>query len=164
MEAIYTTFCGQPASWWYTAVKDLGPMAVALALGLFASYIAFRQWRTAVNKLKHDLFEKRYKIHEKSTLYVALICRESYPKFDESLEFIHSISSAKFLFRIDIYEYLENLYKEGIKLLRYNTEYRANNNQMPQESIEAHYRRLNWFFAQFDELDKKFAEYLDLSR
>ena len=33
-------------------------------IALFACYIAWRQWRTAQNKLKLDLFEKRFAVYD----------------------------------------------------------------------------------------------------
>jgi len=45
-------------------VQALGPTIIALAASGIAGYIAFRQWLTARNRLKLDLFDKRFAIYQ----------------------------------------------------------------------------------------------------
>jgi hypothetical protein len=49
---------------WLEYAKALGPSFVAVVAASIAGTIAYRQWRTAQNKLKLDLFEKRMAIYE----------------------------------------------------------------------------------------------------
>lgn len=44
-------------------IKALGPTIVALIAASIAGVIAYRQWKTARNKLKLDLFDKRLTIY-----------------------------------------------------------------------------------------------------
>ena len=43
-------------------IQAIGPTFVAVVVGLIAAYVAYRQWETAKNRLKLDLFEKRYEL------------------------------------------------------------------------------------------------------
>jgi hypothetical protein len=45
-------------------VQALGPTVVAVIAAFIAGYIAWRQWRTAHDKLSLDLFEKRFAVYE----------------------------------------------------------------------------------------------------
>jgi hypothetical protein len=44
---------------WYAIGRDFGPAFIALIAVIIASMIQYRQWKTAQDKLKLDLFEKR---------------------------------------------------------------------------------------------------------
>jgi hypothetical protein len=45
---------------WMEYVQALAPTVVAIIAALIASYIAWRQWRTAHDKLSFDLYEKPF--------------------------------------------------------------------------------------------------------
>ena len=45
-------------------VQALAPTFVAIVAAGIAGYIAFRQWRTAQDRLSFDLFEKRFAAYE----------------------------------------------------------------------------------------------------
>jgi hypothetical protein len=49
---------------WLQYVQALGPTTVAVVVGAVAAYIAWRQWRTANDRLRFDLFEKRAAVYE----------------------------------------------------------------------------------------------------
>lgn len=48
---------------WVEYVKALGTPTVALLASIVAAFIAYRQWRTARNKLKLDFFDRRMEIY-----------------------------------------------------------------------------------------------------
>jgi len=45
-------------------IQALGPTVVAVVVGTIAAYIAWRQWRTAHDRLRFDLYEKRFAVYE----------------------------------------------------------------------------------------------------
>ncbi len=49
---------------WTEYVRVLGTPVVALLAASIAGFIANRQWKTARNKLKLDLFDKRIAIYK----------------------------------------------------------------------------------------------------
>lgn len=53
--------------YWIKVVASLGPLFAATAtlfVGVIVATIAYRQWRTAHDKVVLDLFDRRMKIHE----------------------------------------------------------------------------------------------------
>ena len=49
---------------WLEYVRALGTPCAALLAALITGYFTYKQWKTARNKLKLDLFEKRFKVYE----------------------------------------------------------------------------------------------------
>ena len=55
------------------------------------------------------------------------------PDYEQSAEFLRSISSARFLFGDEIYKYLETIYKNSIQLKTLNINYANNNNKFSKK-------------------------------
>jgi hypothetical protein len=49
---------------WVLYVQALAPTFVAIVAASIAGYIAFRQWRTAHDRLSFDLFERRFAVYQ----------------------------------------------------------------------------------------------------
>ena len=43
-------------------IQALGPTFVAIVAAMWAALISYRQWRSSIDKLKLDLFDRRYKV------------------------------------------------------------------------------------------------------
>jgi len=71
-------------------VGKFGPALVAIVIGLIASYIAWRQSKTASEKLRLDLFEKRYKVSDQ----VGQFFREYHHTFIMTNDLTTEISNA----------------------------------------------------------------------
>lgn len=56
--------------------------SVALFLSFAVAIIAALQWRVADNKLRLDLFDRRYKVYDATRKFLGAICREG--KFTDS--------------------------------------------------------------------------------
>lgn len=82
---------------WVEYVKALGTPTVALLASIVAAFIAYRQWRTARNKLKLDFFDRRMEIYNCA---VQLINLTYYPlPIDEDgiIELAHKLDGAHWL-------------------------------------------------------------------
>jgi len=87
---------------WVYWVQALGPTLAAIAIGIFAALIAWGQWRTARDKLKWELFERRLNVYlatvklvEASNHYTNQTGRIIEVDFGE---FSEAIRGAEFLF------------------------------------------------------------------
>lgn len=83
------------APWWQTT-NSIG----LVVIGLLGVYVAWRQWRTARQKLRFDLFERRLAIYEATIKFLEDVRRdgltvERYMLFDEATV------SARWLFGYD---------------------------------------------------------------
>jgi hypothetical protein len=93
---------------WVSYVQALGPTIVAVAAAFFAGTIGYRQWRTAQNKLKLDLFERRQKIFGSAMWFLDAMLEE---RIDSDVweSYQETISSAQWLFPQEVIDYLSKL-------------------------------------------------------
>ena len=63
-------------------MQALGPTIVTAAIGGFAWYIAWQQWRTAEKKQTQDLFEKRFRVFEATRHFLGEIELHGKPSKD----------------------------------------------------------------------------------
>jgi len=98
-------------------IQALGPTLVAVVVGCVAGYIAWRQWRTAHDRLRFDLYEKRFAVYEtvkklsdEATMHVdpkAIHGSHVSPK--DLHEFFNAIRGSEFLFDGDARKFLVNI-------------------------------------------------------
>lgn len=79
--------------------------------GLIAIYIAWRQWWTAELKRRHDLLERRLKVYD-----AVMDFFENFEKADGS-EFVPQVRESRFLFRKELYVYLDGIHKDWLKYI-----------------------------------------------
>lgn len=133
-------------------------------VAVLGSVIAYRQWRTAQNKLKFELFDRRFSVYEASRNLLASIMTSGKAKDDEVFKFLSATREAKWLLNIEVATYLEKeLYHKAIDLqtiqatlegLPVGEERSAN--VMKQAEIK------KWFMAQYEVMDEKFSPFLEL--
>lgn len=133
-------------------------------VAVLGSFIAYRQWRTAQNKLKLELFERRFVVYSAATTLIGSIMSSGKAKDEELFKFLSSTHDAKWLFSATIAEYFEKeLYHKGIYLQCLATELQ----DMPvgEERTANVYKQAEikkWFLKQYEVLDEKFSPYLKL--
>ncbi|MDP9968814.1 hypothetical protein J2W39_000037 [Variovorax paradoxus] len=92
---------------WTAYVTAIGTPVVAVIAAAIAGLIAYRNWRTAQNKLKLDLFDKRYKVFEELSEQMA-VWSEKW-ELQKSLQEFYSLQQrATFLFNDEVNDYLSN--------------------------------------------------------
>lgn len=93
---------------WVDYVKALGTPMVALLASVIAGFIANRQWKTARNKLKLDLFDKRIAIY-KLALNALQNIRTDKMNVMAVEELENSLHAARWLFNTEVAIYLHEL-------------------------------------------------------
>ena len=89
----------------------------APAIAFFGAYISYKQWQLGQYKLKHDLFERRWLIYAAAHDAIATsIHGSSSERLDTFKNLKVKILSAKFLFPIDIFNYLNEIADQIYKL------------------------------------------------
>jgi hypothetical protein len=87
---------------------------------LFLSFaivvIAWQQWRIADNKLRLDLFDRRYKVYDATRKFLAVIMREATFADSQLFEFYAGTSDAEFLFGADVVDYLGQIRKRALHM------------------------------------------------
>lgn len=136
----------------------LTPLIAALAV-----FIAWQQWTTNRNKLKLDLFERRYAYYEAATEMVGRILTSGRASTELTFEFLTRTKGAKFLLGTSLAEYLDELYRRAVRLQGLGSELESLSGEERSRNIQRQRELKEWFQAQFDVMDKKFAKLLTLS-
>lgn len=133
-------------------------------VAVLGSVIAYRQWRTAQNKLKFELFDRRFSVYEASKNLLASIMTSGKAKDEEVFRFLLATREAKWLLNNEVATYLEKeLYHKAIDLQTLQATLEGvplgeerSANVKKQAEIK------KWFIAQYEVLDEKFSPFLEL--
>lgn len=136
------------------------PIIISTLIALGVAYIAFQQFLLAREKFKLDMFEKRFAIYKAVQIYLDEI-RKSEDASDKLLnDFLDKTHMAKFLFEDDIADFVEKLYRKGIKL---NLANRPNEGLSPHQlakHTELKAEAIKYFMGQNENFGIRFLPYL----
>jgi hypothetical protein len=145
-------------------VSILVPVAT-LIVGVAVAFIAWQQWQIASNKLRLDLFDRRYKIYDATRKFLEVIMRDA--KFEDSqlFEFYAGTSDAKFFFDDDVVDYLSQIRERALKMRTPQ----GFVEDMPRSELRRYseptaHDQLLWLCEQITAMTTVFAPYLDFSR
>jgi hypothetical protein len=133
-------------------------------VAVLGSFIAYRQWRTAQNKLKFDLFDRRFSVYEASRDLLRSILTSGKAKDEELFKFLSATREAKWLLNNDAATYLEKeLYQKALELQTLQAELEGvpvGNERSANVKKQADIKK--WFYAQYEVLDEKLSPFLKL--
>jgi hypothetical protein len=98
-------------------VQGLGPTFVAIAVGVIAATIAYWQWRTANDKLKMDLFEKRYNVYSAFLAASKAALANNPDRVKINIDFVELLWQADFLFDDKVGQFLKDANEEIARLI-----------------------------------------------
>lgn len=133
-------------------------------IAIFGAILTRRQWKTSQNKLKMDLFEKRYSIYKATNEFIVSIMSSG--QVDDALlfKFRAATKEAKWLLNNDIATYLdEHIWSEAVDLQTLKAELE----EVPvgeERTANVHKQReiKNKLLSQIEALDIKFTPFLAL--
>ena len=134
-------------------------------LALVGAVIAYRQWRTAQNKLKLDLFDKRMLVYQAVRDTLGYIGSKGKISSEQQIAYLTGIQTAKWLFGPEVDTYLsETLWHKIVDLELHQTMVYDAPRDDPERSkhIKLKAETLKWLIAQYSVLDKKCAKYMVL--
>ena len=146
-------------------IQATGPTSIAFAALVITGYFAWRQWRTAKDKLVLDLFEKRFLIFEALMTLLANSLAGSKTASEAIPEFMRKTKGVEFVFEGEIKEYLESIRRKVSQMSDLEKELaditdESKRKAMINDSSEIH----GYLERQFaDEAVKKFRKYLALT-
>src|SRR4029453_13479538 len=94
-----------------------------LFLSMAVVVIAWQQWRVAKNKLRLELFDRRYKVYDATRKFLAGILRDGRFTNSDLFEFYAGTSDAEFLFGTDVVEHLAQIRKRAVHMQTAQTLY-----------------------------------------
>lgn len=118
---------------WVQVASALSTPAVALIV----AWIAWRQWRTAREKLVLDLFEKRWEIFHVAEAAVGLVIRDGDARENDAIRDVAVLrSKASFLFGDEVEKYLGDLQKRMAQIGLANDMMASHNHEKPWPKIK----------------------------
>jgi hypothetical protein len=150
----------QPEIHWTAYLSALLTPTVAV----LGSFIAYRQWRLAQNKLKLDLFDRRFAVYEAARALLASIMTSGKAKDEELFKFMSATREAKWLLDTAIAKYLDEvLYHKALDLQVLASELEGVPvGDVRTKNVQAQSEIKKWFMAQYKVLDDQFSPYLQL--
>jgi hypothetical protein len=139
-------------------------------VGLFGALIAYQQWRIARNKIKLDLYEKRFAIYEATLLFYQKIiaCTADTIKTDDfniaQKSFIKASREAQYLFSTEsgIFKLLEEWHTRSFKVIGFK-EVAKDMTQHPEAFLKMQTEcneALQFFEQSLKRLESSLAPYL----
>lgn len=108
---------------WFDSLVAIAPPSTMALIATFVAWVAYQQWKTNKEKLRLDIYNRRFDIYVKTvSFYQALLDFDTYKKAGSfsSLhrEFITAKQESKFLFHKNsgIFEILEALHLATLKI------------------------------------------------
>lgn len=92
------------------------PLATTLVSG-FVAIIAFLHWREARSKLVLDLYDRRIAFCRSSRRFLVAVVNQPEPKHEDLLSFASEVEEARFLFGLDIRQFLDRAYLHALEAI-----------------------------------------------
>ena len=132
-----------------------------LFLSIAVVIIALLQWRVAENKLRLDLFDRRYKVYDATRKFLAVILRDATFTDSQLFEFYGSTSDTEFLFSSDVVDYLAQIRKHALDMRLHQKLFEP----LPvgderSRHVQTHHDQLSWLSDQLTGMTSVFAPYL----
>jgi hypothetical protein len=133
-------------------------------VAIVGAYIAWRQHKNAQDKLRLDLFDRRFQVYRGVMDLLASIARDGNISDQDLPNYYKETDQHRFLFKQDLQDYLKEMRQKAIRLRQLNRLIDPDAN-VPDEkrdpAIEEEGQLLAWFTDQIDgEVAKRFTPYL----
>jgi hypothetical protein len=87
-----------------------------LFLSIAVVLIALQPWQVAHDKLRLDLFDRRYKVFDATRRFLALIIRDANFENSQLVEFNAGTCDGSFFFRADVVDYLSQIRQRALDM------------------------------------------------
>jgi hypothetical protein len=124
--------------------------------------VAWLQWWVALNKLRLDLFDRRYKVYDATRKFLAVIFKEATFTDSQLFEFYGGTSDAEFLFDTDVVDYLEQIRNRAVDMRTRQQLFERLPGDEHSRHVQANDNQLVWFNDQITAITKTFTPILDL--
>jgi hypothetical protein len=161
LQVAITAWPEKPAN----AIQVYGPVIVAVIAALIAGTIAYRQWKTAADKLRLDLFEKRWKVFKGVQQLLGKAALRADVTSEDLREFLVATEGARWLFDPALAEFLEDsVYKKALRLQELATDLKT---VYPAEADSKRAEKtaiVQWFGDELKALDARMDKRMKIIR
>ena len=146
-------------------IQAWGPTAIAFVVGLFIAFIGLRQLRNGRQKLRLEMFDRRYSMYEATKLLIDKIAINGQVSSADLVEFRRNVRGAEFLFDGEARKFFKSLIDLSMRAdLARSKQARAKDETALGELFDEEDQYLKLVEAESPNLEKIFARYLDLSK
>jgi hypothetical protein len=137
---------------------------VSAKLSEVSSEIARQQADTAKNKLRLDLFDRRWAVFEAAMQLAGMAVQSADITEQERRKFAVASRGAEFLFNKELQSYCDELVREAIKLrvTKQAMDAAAHADNQYEQRVDAWVEKTAWFSKQVDEIPERFAPFLQI--
>jgi hypothetical protein len=139
------------------------PTCTLILTAAVTGYIAWQQWQTARNKLRLDLFDRRFPVFEAAMKLVWIAVTKGNVPDEARREFMVATKGVQFLFDQELQDHCDALAAEALNV-RVGSE-KIESLPVGEERAKsegARADRITWFNDQVDEIPKRFAPFLKI--
>lgn len=132
-------------------------------IAVLTAYIAYRQYKTDKNKLKFDLYEKRFNLFSEFKSLLFKINEDGKIDRLELRDFKFKTIECNFLFGSDIWEFRNALIEKSLRITQLNERIPEEMND-PQklEELQTERKKISlWCDSKYENIEKTFYKYLD---
>ena len=136
---------------------------IATVMAILVFIITWGQWVTNRMRLKHELFDRRYAIYEKITVFLTDVLQGHVPPGREE-EFLRETKLAFFVFNCDpnVKNLVTEIYKHAIRLHTAIVQIKETTGDERTNMLNQEQEIRNWFMDTLKSIEKKFEDYLRL--
>ena len=136
---------------------SISTFCLSVAVGL----IACLQWRVARNKLRLDLFDRRWQIYAATSKFVDAINNDPENVGSYMNDFNAGTSNAEFLFDSNVVNYIKEVRRRAVDMRTAHTLYQTERDgEQRTRNIEKFEADRLWLIEQATAMTKTFAPYL----
>jgi hypothetical protein len=142
-------------------MTDIATLVVALLVAL----IAWREWIVNRTRLRVELFDRRYKVYERLTGFLADVLINGRVAPNSDIELLRDTKQAHFLFGGDpvVKDVITSIYKKAVALHALEAELPALSGQERTDNLEAQREIKEYFSQQLNLMELTFEQYLGIS-
>lgn len=85
-------------------------------IAVIAVYVAWQQYKINKLRLRHELYERRLRVHKTVQIFLSDILRNGDIKFEQCSQFYADASEATFLFDKSIQQFIDDIYKKAVDM------------------------------------------------
>jgi len=134
-------------------------------IAALVGWVGVQQYQLAHERLKLDLWEKRYAVYKGAQKFLSLVMQAGTTDMNDLFAFLRDTQDAFFLFRPDMADYLTGLYKKGVDLrtTRVLCEHKEDGDER-RRLCEKESLLLKELGDELEGLKHRFAPYLKIAR
>jgi len=143
--------------WIIVVFRGLLYQPMATITGLIALYIAWMQWRTNKNRLRLELYDRRYKVYSALQGFLSYVIHVGNIQLSDVVRFNGETAGSEFLFGEEVRGYLRDISAKAFELYAVQQQAAA-----VSGSVQANRERelKEWFSDKQQDVIAKFDKYL----